>query len=112
MDKIIKNIFGDLVWNLRRQQGLSLPQLAGKTGVSVATLSRMENGGNTVSRKSASKVGSYFGYVSILEFKTACLHFQATGQVKPGSIHRVPLNPWAIDKPLSFFQSVKAVLGF
>lgn len=42
----------------RREKGLSLRDVSGKTGISIATLSRIENGGN-VSYKTVAKLTEF-----------------------------------------------------
>jgi transcriptional regulator with XRE-family HTH domain len=52
---------GEQIRALRKEQGLSLEQLAGKSGVAVATLSRLENGKHSGNFRTHQKIAEAMG---------------------------------------------------
>ena len=63
----METTIGNRIRSLRKERRLSLEQLAGKSGVALATLSRMENGKGSGTFKTHQKIAEAFG-LSLPEF--------------------------------------------
>ena len=57
----METTIGNRIRSLRKERRLSLEQLAGKSGVALATLSRMENGKGSGTFKTHQKIAEAFG---------------------------------------------------
>ena len=108
VEKEILNDLGERIRTLRKERGLSLEQVSAKSGVALATLSRIENGRGSGTFRTHQKIAEAFGLPLPDLYRDLRLSEQET---TPMSSHSDEVETFTYDEKASAIFLAKQVSG-